>query len=47
VVAGVFFILAAVAAIIDLALYGPVLNDPNYVIAGSADTRVSWGRSSR
>ena len=44
VVAGVFFIVAAVAAIIGLALYGPVLNDPNYVIAGSGnDTRVFGG----
>ena len=44
VVAGVFFIVAAVAAIVGLALYGPVLNDPNYVIAGSAnDTRVFLG----
>ncbi len=44
VVAGVFFIVAAVAAIIGLALYGPVLNDPNFVIAGSGnDTRVFWG----
>jgi hypothetical protein len=44
VVAGVFFIVAAVAAIIGLALYGPVLNDPNFVLAGSGnDTRVFGG----
>lgn len=44
VVAGVFFIVAAVAAIIGLALYGPVLNDPNYVIGGAGnDTRIFWG----
>jgi hypothetical protein len=44
VVAGVFFIVAAVAAVIGLALYGRVLNDPNYVIAGSGnDTRVFLG----
>jgi hypothetical protein len=37
VVAGVFFIVAAVAAIVGLALEGPVLNDPRYVVAGSGD----------
>ena len=44
VVAGVFFIVAAVAAVIALALYGPVLNDANFVIGGSThDTQVVWG----
>lgn len=44
VVAGVFFIVAAVAAVVALALYGPVLNDPNFVLTGpGSDTRVSWG----
>ena len=44
VVAGVFFIVAAVAAIVGLALYGPVLNDPNYIVKGSGnDTRVFLG----
>ena len=44
VVAGVFFIVAAVAGVIGLALYGPVLNDPNFILTGSAnDTRVFWG----
>jgi len=44
VVAGVFFIVAAIAAVIGLALYGPVLNDPNYIVTGSAnDTRVFLG----
>jgi len=33
VVAGVFFIVAAVASIIGLGLYGPVLNNPNYIVA--------------
>ena len=33
VVAGVFFIVAAVAAIIGLALYGPVLNNVNYIVS--------------
>lgn len=44
VVAGVFFIVAAVTAIIALALYGPVLNDANFVTAGAGnDIRISWG----
>jgi len=44
VVAGVFFIVAAVAAIVGLALEGPVLNDPRYIVAGSGgDTRVILG----
>ncbi len=44
VVAGVFFIVAAVAAIIGLALYSPVLNDPSYIVTGSGnDTRVTLG----
>ena len=37
VVAGVFFIVAAVAAIIGLALEGPVLSDPRYIVGGSGD----------
>ena len=42
--AGVFFIVAAVAAIIGLALEGPVLNDSRYIVAGSgADARVILG----
>ena len=44
VLAGVFFIVAAVAAIIGLALEGPVLNDPRYIVAASGDdTRVILG----
>lgn len=44
VVAGVFFIVAAVTAIIGLALEGPVLNDARYIVAGSgADARVILG----
>jgi hypothetical protein len=44
VVAGVFFIVAAVAAIIGLALEGPVLNDSRYIVSGSgADDRVILG----
>jgi hypothetical protein len=42
--AGVFFIVAAVAAIAGLALYDPVLSDPRFVVDGSADdTRVLLG----
>ena len=44
VAAGVFFIVAAVTAIIGLALEGAVLNDPRYIVAGSGDdTRVILG----
>ena len=44
VVAGVFFIVAAVTAIIGLALEGPVLNDSRYIVGGSGDdTRVVLG----
>lgn len=44
VVAGVFFIAAALFAVIGLALYGPVLNDPNFVLTGSGnDSRVLLG----
>lgn len=44
VVAGAFFIVAAVAAIVGLALEGPVLNDPRYIVAGSGDdSRVILG----
>jgi Domain of unknown function (DUF4386) len=34
VAAGVFFIVAAVAAIVAFALYGPVLNKPDYILSG-------------
>ena len=41
---GVLFILAAVTAIIGLALFQPILNEPDYFINGSAnETRVIWG----
>jgi hypothetical protein len=44
VLAGAFFIIAAVAAMVGLALYGPVLNDPQYVATASGgDTRVLAG----
>ena len=34
VAAGVFFIVAAVAAIVAFGLYGPVLNNPDYILTG-------------
>ena len=44
IIVGVLFILAAVTAIIGLALYQPILNDPDFIIKGSAnDTQVVWG----
>ena len=43
VVAGVFFIVAAVAAIIGFALEGPVLNDPRYIVGSGSDARVILG----
>jgi len=43
VVVGVFFIVAAVAAIIGLALEGPVLNDPRYIVGSGDDSRVILG----
>jgi hypothetical protein len=40
----VLFILAAVTAIIGLALYGPILHDPDYIIKGpSNEVQVIWG----
>jgi Domain of unknown function (DUF4386) len=42
--AGVFFIIAAVAALAGLALYGPVLSDPRYIVTASGgDVRVLLG----
>jgi hypothetical protein len=44
IVAGVFFIVAAVAAIAGLALYHSVLNDTSYIVDGSRrDTKVLLG----
>jgi hypothetical protein len=43
VVAGVFFIVAAAAAIAGLALYDPVLNDSRYVVGSANDTQVLLG----
>jgi hypothetical protein len=44
ILAGVFFIVAAAAAIAGLALYDPVLNDPGYIAdASRTDTQVLVG----
>ncbi|MGH2361156.1 MAG: DUF4386 domain-containing protein, partial [bacterium] len=43
VLAGVFFIVAAIAAIGGLILYDPVLNRPDYIVGSGADTRVFLG----
>lgn len=44
IIVGVLFILATATAITGLALYQPVLNDPDYIIKGSAnETQVIWG----
>jgi hypothetical protein len=37
VVAGVLFIVAAIAAVIGVLLYDPILNDPDYIVKGSAN----------
>jgi hypothetical protein len=41
--AGVFFLLTFATSIPALALYGPALNDHNYVLGSGADTRVIVG----
>jgi hypothetical protein len=46
-VTGVLFLITFVSSIPALILFGPVLNDPNYVVGAGADARVQWGRSSR
>ena len=43
VVAGVFFVVAAVAAIAAKVLWQPVLSDPEYVLGAGADPRVLIG----
>ncbi|WP_432488253.1 DUF4386 domain-containing protein [Kineococcus sp. SYSU DK018] len=40
---GVFFLVAAIAAVAALALYQPALADPEYVLGAGADTRVLLG----
>ena len=41
--AGVFFIVAAVAAILGLGLTDPVLNQPDYIVTAGDDTLVVLG----
>jgi hypothetical protein len=41
--AGVFFIVAAVAAIVGWALYHPVLHDPRYIVEARGDAQVPLG----
>lgn len=44
VLVGVFFILAAVSAIIGVILYDPILNGPDYLIAGAQHgNQIVWG----
>ena len=38
-----FFIVAAVTAIVGFALEGPVLNDARYIVGRGDDARVIWG----
>lgn len=42
-VAGGFYLITIIASIPALALYGPVLNNPDYIVSSGADTRVLWG----
>ena len=42
-VTGVFFVITYITSILALILYGPVLNDPNYIVGAGADTSVLWG----
>ena len=42
-VAGVFFILTFITAIVGVFAYGPVLTDAHYITSGGADTRVLLG----
>lgn len=42
--AGILFIIAAVAAIIGVLLYNPILHDPDYIIKGTGhETQIYWG----
>jgi len=42
-VTGVLFVITFIASIPALILYGPVLNNPDYIVSAGADTRVQWG----
>ena len=41
--AGIFFLITEIAAIAGLQLYGPVLDDPGYILGAGADGRVQLG----
>lgn len=43
VVAGAFYLITFVASIPAVALLGPVLNNPDYIVSSGSDTRVIWG----
>jgi hypothetical protein len=42
-VTGVLFLITFITSIPALILYGPVLNNPNYIVGAGADTRIYWG----
>jgi len=43
-VTGVFFLITIIPSpIAAFTLYGPVLNDPDYIVGAGADTSVFWG----
>jgi hypothetical protein len=42
-VAGAFYLITFITSIPALALYGPVLNNPDYIVSSGSDTRVLWG----
>jgi hypothetical protein len=42
-VAGVFYLITFVASIPAVALLGPVLHNPDYIVSAGSDTRVIWG----
>jgi hypothetical protein len=43
IVVGVLFLTAAIASIAGLLLYGPVLNNAEYILSGSHNSLISWG----
>ena len=48
VLVGVLFIIAAIAAVIGLAAYAPIINNPDYLTTGPTEgIKSSWGRSSK
>ena len=42
-IVGVLFILTFITAIAGRLLYGPVLDDPNYIVSAGADTQIAIG----